>query len=153
MSIHRILRFALLAGAIGLLSLHLPGWPCSRASAADAPAHQVIVCYFHRTVRCPTCKMVGSYIQESVQAAFPEQVKDGSVKLFMIDFQDPKNQQYAQAYKVSGPMMVVLDVRDGKVAAWKPAPKVWSLLAKKAEFFEYVQAEVQDYLDAEPTAP
>jgi hypothetical protein len=96
--------------------------------------------------------MVGSYVQEAVQAGFPAQMKDGTVKLLMVDFQDPRNQPYVKAYRVTGPLLVVLDVRDGKVAAWKPVPKVWSLLSKKTEFFKCVQSEVQGYLDAQEAA-
>ncbi|MDY0169009.1 MAG: nitrophenyl compound nitroreductase subunit ArsF family protein [Thermoguttaceae bacterium] len=147
-----IFRLAFAAGAFSLLAVALPAVPSSPAHGADAPAHQVILCYFHRTVRCPTCKMVGSYVQEAVQAGFPAQMKDGTVKLLMVDFQDPRNQPYVKAYRVTGPLLVVLDVRDGKVAAWKPVPKVWSLLSKKTEFFKCVQSEVQGYLDAQEAA-
>ena len=54
----------------------------------------------------------------------------------MIDFQDAKNQKFTEAYKITGPTLVILDIHDGKVKAWKPAPKVWSLVGKKSEFFQ-----------------
>ncbi len=145
-------HLVIVLGGLTALSFVLPTVPCSAAYGADMPAHQVILCYFHRTVRCPTCKMVGSHIQEAVQTGFPAQVKDGTVKLIMVDFQDPRNQPYVQAYHVSGPLLVILDIHDGKVTAWKPTPKVWSLLAKKPEFFRYVQTEVQGYLHPQAAA-
>jgi hypothetical protein len=119
---------------------------------AAEPSHQVIACYFHRTVRCPTCKKISAYIEESVNTEFASQVKDGSVKMMMIDFQDAKNQKYTQAYKISGPTLVIMDVQDGKVTSWKPAPKVWSLVANKPDFFKYVQGEVKAYLDGKKMA-
>lgn len=128
----------------------------SSASAADkvaaGPSHQVIACYFHRTVRCPTCRTISAYIEESLKARFAAQLQDGSVKLTLIDFQDPRNQNFTQAYHITGPTLVILDVRDGKVAAWKPAPKVWSLVSQKDQFFRYVQNEVQSYLQGSFTA-
>jgi hypothetical protein len=45
-----------------------------------------------------------------------------------------------------------MDVHDGKVTAWKPAPKVWSLVGKKDDFVRYVQGEVHSYLTEEKTA-
>ena len=127
-----------------------------QASAADKPAagpsHQVIACYFHRTVRCPTCKRISAYIDESVNTGFAPQMKDGSVKMLMIDFQDAKNQKYTQAYQISGPTLVLMDVQDGKVTSWKPAPKVWSLVGNKDDFFRYVQGEVLGYLEGKKTA-
>jgi hypothetical protein len=128
----------------------------NKAIAAETPVasppHQVMACYFHRTVRCPTCKKISAYIEESVQTGFASQVKDGSVKMMMIDFQDPKNQKYTQAYKINGPTLVIMDVQNGEVVSWKPAPKVWSLVGKKPDFFKYVQDEMRVYLDGKKTA-
>ncbi|MGO8749447.1 MAG: nitrophenyl compound nitroreductase subunit ArsF family protein [Thermoguttaceae bacterium] len=126
-----------------------------QASAADKPAagpsHQVIACYFHRTVRCPTCRRISAYIEESVNTGFASQVKDGSVKMVMIDFQDARNQKYTEAYQIAGPTLVLMDVHSGKVTSWKPAPKVWSLVGNKDEFFRYVQGELQSYLEVQRT--
>jgi hypothetical protein len=87
-----------------------------------------------------------------VKTGFAAQMKEGSVKMVMIDFQDAKNQKYTQAYNIDGPTLVLMDVKDGKVVSWKPAPKVWSLVGKKNDFFRYVQGEVQDYLKGKKTA-
>ena len=152
MTVRSRIRSWSLAASVGLLAIGFAvSVRASRASAAEKPAagpsHQVIACYFHRTVRCPTCKMISAYIEESVKTGFSSQVKDGSVRIVMIDFQDAKNQQYTRAYGIEGPTLVLMDVRDGKVKAWKPAPKVWSLVGQKDEFFKYVRGEVQRYLD------
>jgi thiol-disulfide isomerase/thioredoxin len=112
----------------------------------------VIACYFHRTVRCPTCQRISAYIEESVKTGFASQVKDGSVKIVMIDFQDAKNQKFTQAYQITGPTLVLMDVKDNKVVSWKPAPKVWTLVADKDAFFKYVQEEVKTYLNGKETA-
>lgn len=114
---------------------------------AASPAHQVIACYFHRTVRCPTCKKISAYIEEAVLTGFTSQVNSGSVKMMLVDFQDAKNQNLTQAYKITGPTLVIMDVHGGKVTAWKQAPKVWSLVGSKDAFFQYVQNELQLYLD------
>ena len=34
------------------------------------PADRVVVMYFHRTVRCPTCRRMGSYSEEAVVEGF-----------------------------------------------------------------------------------
>lgn len=130
--------------------------PVSTARADDptvaAPAHQVVACYFHRTNRCPTCKKISASIEESIQTGFKAQLQDGSVQVKMIDFQNPKNQKLTDAYKITGPTLVLLDIQDGKVRAWKSAPKVWSLVSKKDDFYRYVQEEVASYLNGERTA-
>lgn len=144
----------------GLSGVALPvaraqdGSPSTAAAKPEVtPPHQVVACYFHRTQRCPTCKKISAYIEESVQTGFAKQIKDGSVRMTMVDFQDPKNQKFTQAYKITGPTLVVMDIRDGKVKSWKAAPKVWSLVSQKEDFFKYVQGEVKSYLeDAKPEA-
>jgi hypothetical protein len=157
MTVRSIIRLSSLAACVGLFTLASVGsQEAPQALAADAPAaappHQVIACYFHRTNRCPTCRRIGAYIEESVKKGFASQIKEGSVKIRMIDFQDPKNQRYTQHYNVGGPTLVLMDVHDGKVTAWKPAPKVWSLVGDKDAFFRYVQKEVKSYLEGTRTA-
>ena len=157
MKCRQIIGFPSLVVGLGTLAICLAGVrQRPSATAADAPAvtpsHQVIACYFHRTVRCPTCRRISAYIEEAVQTGFKAEVKAGRVKLAMIDFQDAKNQKYAQAYQIAGPTLVLMDVQNGKVTSWKPAPKVWSLVANMADFFSYVQGEVRGYLDGQKTA-
>ena len=127
-------------------SAHLVGPIRADDSAEAAPSHQVVACYFHRTNRCPTCKKISSYIEEAVDAGFADEIKAGTVKVKMVDFQDAKNQKLTEAYKITGPTLVLMDIHDGKVKSWKPAPKVWSLVGKKNDFFKYVQQELKDYL-------
>jgi len=154
MTVRFVNRPSTLVACLGLTALVLVAWEYAvRTAAAEepapAPSHQVIAAYFHRTVRCPTCRRISAYIEEAIQTGFEAEVKDGSVKMVMIDFQNAKNQKYTQAYQISGPTLVLMDVRDGKVTSWRPAPKVWSLVGNKGEFFKYVQGGVREYLDGE----
>ena len=101
--------------AVVVVALIISMFP-QQASAADAPADRVVVMYFHRTQRCPTCKKMGSYSEEAVKTGFPKQLKAGTVGFFYIDFQDKKNAAISKAYRVSGPALIVAKVVDNKVA-------------------------------------
>ena len=124
----------------------------AEAPAAKAPANRVVVMYFHRTKRCPTCKKMGSYSEAAVKTAFAKQVKSGRVEFHYIDFQKPKNAALTKGYKISGPALVVAKVKDNKAVEWKPLPKIWELVAKKDEFYKYVQENVRGYLGKKPSA-
>jgi len=130
------------------LASQASGQDATPAAEKPAAAHRVVAAYFHRTVRCPTCRTISAYIEESVQSGFAHEIKKGSVSVSMIDFQDQKNQKYTDYYQIAGPTLVIVDVRDGKAAAWKKAPKVWTLVRDKDAFFKYVHDEVRAYLES-----
>ena len=111
------------------------------------PKHSVAVMYFHRTQRCPTCKRISQYVEEAVKTGFAREMKQHVVQLYLIDYQDEKNAKYTKSYKITRPTLVLANVEDGRVTAWKPMPKVWSLVGKKGEFFKYVQDGVRGYLE------
>ena len=50
---------------------------------AKRPADRVVVMYFHRTQRCPTCLTMGSYSEEAIKKGLAKQVKDGSVEFLL----------------------------------------------------------------------
>ncbi len=120
----------------------------SEKKAVKLASDRTVICYFHRTNRCPTCQKVGGYVEESVKKGFASEIKAGRVEVMQIDFQDAKNQKLTDAYKISGPTLIVLKVRGDKVVEWKPAPKAWSYVAKQDDFFKYVQGEVRAYLES-----
>lgn len=123
--------------------------PASDAFPAE-PKHQVVARYFHRTERCPTCVKISGLIEESVQSGFADDLKSGKVKLQMVDYQAARNQEVTQTYKISDPMLVIMNVHGGKVTEWKLAPKVWALFLKKDAFTKYVQDEMHAYLHEKP---
>jgi len=130
-----------------LVTLAAAGPAPAESGSAPAPKRRVAAVYFHRTERCPTCRMIGDYVEESIKTGFKKQLKDKSVSVHLVDFQDKKNAKYTKSYKITGPTLVLINVEKGKVTEWKPMPKVWSLVGKKPEFFKYVQDGVHEYLE------
>ena len=138
----RVIVLGLAVLAVGVLSSLLP----SVASAADAPADRVVVMYFHRTVRCPTCQKMGTYSEEAVKSGFAEQVKAGTVEFRYIDFQDPKNAKLAGGYGVAGSTLIVAKVAANKVVEKKNLKDIWAKTGDKAAFVRYVQTNVKSCL-------
>ena len=133
---------ALLAAVGASTESNLP----SKQQAAERPPHQVVAMYFHRTVRCPTCKKIGALAEEAVVKGFEKEVEDKTVVYLYVDFQDKKNAKYAKAFNIEGPTLVLANVFDGKIVRWTPMPKVWPLVGKPAELQAYVQDGVAKYL-------
>ena len=137
----RLAAIVLAASAVAMLATLDPGM----ASAADTPADRVVVMYFHRTQRCPTCQKMGSYSEEAVKSGFAEQLKDGTVAFYNVDFQDAKNAALTKGYKISGPALIVAKVKEGKVAEFKDLQDIWTKVREKNEFLEYVRENVKAY--------
>jgi hypothetical protein len=114
--------------------------------AADAPKDRVVVMYFHRTQRCPTCRKMGSYTDEAVKSGFAREMKDGKVLLHFIDFQDEKNAAFTKAYGISGPTLIVAKASGAKVVEYQNLKDMWEKVGDKAAFLEYVQSNVKSYL-------
>jgi hypothetical protein len=119
---------------------------------ARAPADRVLVMYFHRTQRCPTCLRMGSYSEEAVVKGFAKQIKNGTVEFHYVDFQDGKNAALTNGYKVGGPTLIVVKVVKNKAAAVKNLTEIWAKNGDKDEFLKYVQDNVAAYQKPAPKA-
>ena len=119
----------------------------SVAISAEPPADRVIAMYFHRTERCPTCKMMGSYAEEAMKSGFAERLKKGTIEFRTIDFQKKENAEIAKAYKVTGPALIVANIEDNKVAEYKDLKDIWTKVRQKPEFIKYVQDNVKAYIE------
>lgn len=139
---NRVWTCMVAAASMALLFPWLP-----RADAAEeAPTDRVVVMYFHRTQRCPTCLKMGGYSEEAVKKGFADEIKAGKVSFHFIDFQDEKNQKFTQGYKVEGPTLIVAQVSGGKVKRYKRLDEIWMKVRDKADFLDYVRNEVKEYL-------
>jgi thiol-disulfide isomerase/thioredoxin len=137
-------RIVMAVVALGVVVL-LASMLSHAAWAADTPADRVVVMYFHRTHRCPTCMKMGSYSEEAVKSGFAKEIKDGKVEFHYIDFQDQKNEALTNGYNISGPTLIVARVAGSKVAEYKNLTEIWTKVRDKDAFIEYVQESVKDY--------
>jgi thiol-disulfide isomerase/thioredoxin len=129
-----------------LLAATLAAVATSTAAADAPPADRVVAMYFHRTQRCPTCQKMGRYAEEAVDEGFAEPVDEGRVEFHYIDFQQPGNKELAEAYGVSGPALIVAQVRDGKVRQHKELKEIWAKVRDKADFLAYVRENIAAYM-------
>jgi hypothetical protein len=122
------------------------------ASAAEVPSDRVVAMYFHRTQRCPTCLKMGSYSEEAVKSAFAEQIKDGTVAFYYVDFQNQKNAALTKGYRVTGPALIVAKIAGNKVVEFKNLKDIWTKVGDKKAFLKYVQNGVTAYAKGQSIA-
>jgi hypothetical protein len=119
--------------------------PAKVEAPANPPADRVVVMYFHRTKRCPTCLRMGSYTEEAVTKGFASQIKDGTVEFHYVDFQDEKNATLTNGYKVAGPTLIVAQVIGNKVKEYKNLKDIWAKNNDKDAFLKYVRDSITAY--------
>jgi len=138
--------------ALSLLFAHLAILcTVSLMQAADVPHERVIAMYFHRTERCPTCQRMGGYSEEAVKTGFAGQIKARQVAFYDVDFQAPRNARLVNAYRITGPTLIVAKVADNKVTSYRNLDDIWLKVRDKAAFFRYVQENVKTLLPQQQT--
>jgi thiol-disulfide isomerase/thioredoxin len=115
------------------------------AAKVTTPADRIVVMYFHRTQRCPTCRKMGGYSEEAVKSGFAQEIKARKVEFHFIDFQDEKNEALTKGYQVGAPTLIVAKVVDNKVAEHKNLTEIWEKVGDKDAFAKYVQDNVKEY--------
>ncbi|MGD0384223.1 MAG: nitrophenyl compound nitroreductase subunit ArsF family protein, partial [Thermoguttaceae bacterium] len=155
MQIKNIFTICLLlfvAAAITVLTVKsLRSGPQS-ASAEPTIQNGVVVYYFHGNTRCPTCRNIEAYAHEAVESGFADELKNKQILWQVINYETPGNEHFAADYEFVAPIVVLVMFKHGKQVKWKGLPEVWSLVGNKDDFFKYVQAEIQVYLDDKKTA-
>lgn len=136
--------------ALGMQSIAHTALAAEEAGPSDKPPvllpDRVVVMYFHRTVRCPTCKRMGGYTEEAVLKGFPKEIKDGAVEFHFVDFQKEANAALTKGYKVNGPTLIVAKVVGNKVKEYKNLTEMWAKNADKDAFLDYVRDNVKKRL-------
>jgi hypothetical protein len=150
---------ALLLVAAGIVALtikvlHRPQTLVEAAQRKDATqtnscscAERIIVYYFHRTVRCPTCVQVESSAKEAIESLFSEPLKDGRLEWRSVNYEEQGNEQYATDYKIAGPCLVLVRMKGGKPVEWRNLPEVWTLVGDKRAFVHLILCNVQEFLN------
>ncbi|MFK5927128.1 MAG: nitrophenyl compound nitroreductase subunit ArsF family protein [Desulfuromusa sp.] len=106
----------------------------------------VIVHYFHSDIRCKTCLAFEDWSKTAVER-FPKELKNGTLKWQVINFDEPVNMHYIKDYDLAEKSLVLIREENGKVVKWKNVEEFWDFDEdQKKEFVDLVQALISDYL-------
>lgn len=109
-------------------------------------SHIVIVYYFHRTFRCPSCLAIENLSQEAIQSIYGPLLGDGTLKWRVINMDEPGGEKLVKDFNLETSSLVITDVRNGEQVRWKKLEDVWELKDRRGTFMKYVQDEVGSYL-------
>lgn len=146
---------ALLLAAAGIGALAVKGWHCPLASNDAAPqeanscpcTQRIAAYYFHRTERPETCISAELSIKDAIASQFPEQLKDGRLEWYSVNYEEPGNEHYAADYKLTTPCLVLVRMKLGAAVEWRSLPEIRELVGDKSKLIQLVQRNVQEFLD------
>jgi hypothetical protein len=117
------------------------------ADATPAAAgRQVMVYYFHRTARCPTCLKIEALAKQEVEASFAAELKQGDLKFQSLNVEEAGNEHFVKDYDLVSQSLVLVDYRNGVPGRWKSLDAVWDLVHAEEDFARYVRDEVQAFV-------
>ena len=107
----------------------------------------VIAYYFHRTIRCVACITIESVAAETIEDKFREQLADGRLVWMRINLDENGGGEYERQFEVSGSTLVIAELDAGNDMQYKKLTKVWDLLSDPQALSEYVENEINEYLN------
>lgn len=136
--------------AILISLLFMATFQTSYVNAAGSPSESknsvIIVYYFHRTIRCPSCTTLERVSRESVESAFEKELSSGRIKFLSINIDEKGNEHFFKDYNLEFQSVVISDVKDGQEKRWKNLDQVWKLLKEEWDLREYIQKELRLYM-------
>jgi hypothetical protein len=132
--------------AICIQSSNVGGLAALQDAAPQTAQHKVIAYYFHTNTRCSTCIKIEQYSHEAIEQGFPNELKNGTLEMRVVNYEDPVNRHFIQDYKLVSKSLVLVNMVNGKQTKWTNLKLVWQLTGHKDAFLNYVRKEVRGYL-------
>jgi len=108
--------------------------------------HKVIAYYFHRTVRCETCRAIEAQAHATIEAEFSVALKTGTLEWRVVNVEEAGNESFVKDYDLAQPALVLVDSVNGQRVRWRKLSRVWDLIHTPPAFAQYVQNELRNYL-------
>jgi rhodanese-related sulfurtransferase len=124
-------------------SSHVDG---TTAPAPKEENNEIIVYYFHRTIRCPSCILLEEIARDAVTFGFEKEIKAGSLRMTVINVDEIVNEHFVDNYRLNTQAVVVSQLSDGKEQRWKNLDQVWALIENEERLWIYIQKEIAAYL-------
>jgi hypothetical protein len=141
-----LLRCLLILGVVVVFAYPTLNILAGQAAAPKAGKHKVIAYYFHTNTRCSTCIKIEEYSHEAIEKGFPNELKNGTLEMRVINYEQPEHKHYMKDYNLVSKSLVLVNTVNGKQTEWTNLKMVWQLTGKRGEFLKYVRKEIQSYL-------
>lgn len=102
-------------------------------SSAEQVAEKLEIYYFHRTVRCYSCRTVGQYVREVIEQKYTKQLKNGVIDFRELNVELLENKEIAKKYQASGSSLFINRIINNRDNIEQDT-NVWRLLNNENQF-------------------
>lgn len=114
-------------------------------NALETKVH-IDVLYFHASLRCNGCITIEEFTQNSINSIFEKQLKDSTILIKSIDFQQLENEHFQDDYKFDTQTLIISKKINGKEVKWKNLDKIWDYSSSYKKFQKYIKEEINKFL-------
>jgi len=86
------------------------------------------------------------YAKQAIEENFKDELADGVLVVKTVNVEKKENEHFVNDYQLYTKSLIISRVENGKEIQHKNLTKIWEYVSDKKKFFNYVTAEVGDYL-------
>jgi len=114
--------------------------------AKEKASPHVIAYYFHGNYRCQTCTTLERLSRQAINEKFANELKSGQLEFKSVNVDESPNQHFIADFGLYTKSLVLVEMKDGRVARHKNLGKIWTLWRDEPAFEKYVQDEVSAFM-------
>lgn len=115
-------------------------------SNEEKSPEQIIAYYFYGNQRCPTCRSIEAYTQESLTSNFKEELDSKLIAWKPVNVETAGNAHYIDDFQLDMKVVVLAKIENGELKTWKKLENVWPLSGDHQAFLDYIKTETEAYL-------
>jgi len=116
-------------------------------SEAKVEQSKIIIYSFHVTNRCASCIAIEESTKKTLDTYFKNEVKNGRIKLSVLNVDDKANEKIAEKYQAFGSGLFITRVFKGKENTTDLTGDGFKYAKNKQDkFIEVLKSKIQEYL-------
>ncbi|OGJ22045.1 hypothetical protein A3K73_08530 [Candidatus Pacearchaeota archaeon RBG_13_36_9] len=145
---NRLIFYGLAIGVFILLLVtfipkYLNGNVAVSGTQISGDIEKVEVYHFHATRQCYTCKTVGAFSEETVNAYFANELKSGKLVYAHVNVDLPENKALVDKYEAKGSSLLIgVYGKDGSFSKQEDT-NVWYEIDNKIDFTNYLKGVIE----------
>lgn len=150
---YRKLIRQVMGGAAGIVVWAGLALAAAPLPATPAGADQVVLTYFHRTLRCRTCLLIEDLAEFAVTQNLIEEMEAGTLVWRSVNVDRPEDAHFVADFGLETQALVLASYKGGRLQDWRKLEEVWDLHGDPAAFDVYVLEAVRAFLPARAPVP